>query len=556
MTFVAIDTTVKPYLIKLIIDIVDLNNYDEIWVIVLIYAILQLGAVFAWSFYDLFASKIYFPMNAYITKILLGKLNIYSYKFFQERLAGSISSKLSDVANLAPKMLGFILNDFFRTSILLLVSIFFLSTVHYGFVIAILIWISLYAATGYIKMSNAVMLSNLKAESNSRIWGSIVDYIANMFSVKLFSSYSYENNRLTNKLTEFLSRTKTRDLYLRSYFMTQGCFFSIYIISCLCGMIYLKKHNLITTGDFALVFMLNFEIINRLIEITIIVKDFITNLGEVDQALTMLEDSPDIQDSDAAKDLVVNGGKIIFDSIKFNYKGTEELFHNKSVTIESAQKIGLVGYSGSGKSSFVNLILRLHDVTDGSILIDNQDIRDVTQDSLRMNISLIPQDPTLFHRSLRENIRYGKFDATEEEIILASKQAHAHEFIIKLPAGYESLVGERGVKLSGGQRQRIAIARAFLKNAPILILDEATSQLDSVTEKLIQESLAKLIKDKTTIVIAHRLSTLLDMDRILVFDQGKIVEDGAHEDLLKKNGLYRTLWEAQIEGIIPDNKEK
>jgi len=192
-------------------------------------------------------------------------------------------------------------------------------------------------------------------------------------------------------------------------------------------------------------------------------------------------------------------------------------------------------------------------VTDGHILIDNQDIRDVTQDSLHSNIAMIPQDPSLFHRSLLENIQYGAVDSSYKDVISAAKRAFAHDFITQLPEGYNTLVGERGVKLSGGQRQRIAIARAILKNAPILILDEATSQLDSITESQIQESLWELMQDKTTIVIAHRLSTLLDMDRILVFDKGKIVEDGTHKKLLSNNGLYKTLWDAQIGGFLPNN---
>jgi ATP-binding cassette subfamily B protein len=223
-----------------------------------------------------------------------------------------------------------------------------------------------------------------------------------------------------------------------------------------------------------------------------------------------------------------------------------------SVTIPAGQKVGLVGYSGNGKTTFANLILRLFDVTSGRILIDGQDIREVTQESLRAQISLIPQDPFLFHRTLLENIRYGRLDASEQDIITAAQKAHAHEFIAKLPQGYESLVGERGVKLSGGQRQRIAIARAILKNAPILILDEATSQLDSITESKIQDSLWQLMQDKTAIVIAHRLSTLLHMDRILVFGQGKIIEDGTHQDLLAKQGVYKTLWDMQVGGFLPD----
>ena len=245
---------------------------------------------------------------------------------------------------------------------------------------------------------------------------------------------------------------------------------------------------------------------------------------------------------------------IVFDAVKFHYPETESLFNNKSVIIKAGEKVGLVGYSGSGKSTFVNLILRLYDVTGGNIFIDKQNIKDVNQNSLRQNIAIIPQDPYLFHRNLIENIRYGKITASDEEVIKAAKSAHADEFIRKLSKGYKSMVGERGIKLSGGQRQRIAIARAILKNAPILILDEATSQLDSLTENYIQETLWELMKNKTTIVVAHRLSTLLRMDRILVFEKGKIIQDGNHNTLINTHGLYQTLWNTQINGFLPEKQ--
>jgi ATP-binding cassette subfamily B protein len=434
-------------------------------------------------------------------------------------------------------------------------SVFLLAKVHYGFAIAMIGWLSIFLVTGSIKIREAARLSRLQAEANSQVWGNVVDYIANIFSVKIFNSYPYEKNRLNVQLDDFISKSKSKFLYLRSYFLIQGALFSVYIIFCLCGMIYLSQHNLITPGDFALVFMLNFEIINRLFQATTLMRNFISNLGIVDQALALFEEVPDIQDKPDAKALKIDQGKITFESVKFHYKNTNLLFQNKSVTIEPGQKVGLVGYSGSGKSTFVNLILRLYDVTDGRILIDDQDIRDITQESLHHNIAMIPQDPLLFHRTLLENIRYGRISSTDEEVINAAKKAYAHDFIFKLPETYKSLVGERGVKLSGGQRQRIAIARAILKNAPILILDEATSQLDSLTESDIQESLWKLMQGKTTIVIAHRLSTLLRMDRILVFDQGKIIEDGTHAELLNLGGLYKTLWDAQVGGFLPESSE-
>lgn len=285
------------------------------------------------------------------------------------------------------------------------------------------------------------------------------------------------------------------------------------------------------------------------------VDEFNRAVGKCKQSLDFLITPLEIQDKEDATPLNCNKGEIVFDKVKFHYQGINPLFQNKSITIQSGQKVGLVGFSGSGKSTFVNLILRLYDINEGSIFIDNQNIKNVTQDSLRQNIAMIPQDPTLFHRSIMENIAYGKIDATDLEVIEAARKAHADDFINKLPLKYASLVGERGVKLSGGQRQRISIARAILKDAPILILDEATSQLDSIIENYIQESLFKLMENKTTLVIAHRLSTLLHMDRILVFDQGKIIQDGSHHELLIQDGLYKTMWNAQVGGFLPERKD-
>ena len=249
----------------------------------------------------------------------------------------------------------------------------------------------------------------------------------------------------------------------------------------------------------------------------------------------------------------IERGRIEFRDVSFAYAAEQPIFQHLNVTIPAGQRVGLVGFSGSGKSSFVSLILRLYDPQSGRILIDGQDIRAMTQDSLHSQLSLIPQDPNLFHRSLLENIRYGRLEATDEEVVDAARKAHAHEFIMKIKEQYASLVGERGVKLSGGQRQRIAIARVVVKNAPILILDEATSSLDSITEQAIQETLNDVMQDKTVIVVAHRLSTIAHLDRILVFDQGRIVEDGTHEELLAQGGGYHQLWSRQAGGFVLDD---
>jgi len=262
---------------------------------------------------------------------------------------------------------------------------------------------------------------------------------------------------------------------------------------------------------------------------------------------------PTILDATNATDLEITKGDVAIDTVSFAHQDNKKkLFDNFSLNVPAGQRVGLVGHSGAGKSTLVSLLMRFADVNHGSISIDGQNIRDVTQESLHQSVAYVPQEPLLFHRSLRENIAYGKPSATDDEIINAARQANAFEFISQLPEGLDTLVGERGVKLSGGQRQRIAIARAILKDAPILILDEATSALDSESEKLIQDSLATLMKGRTSIVIAHRLSTIAKLDRIVVLDQGAVAEDGNHNELLQKKGIYATLWNHQSGGFIEE----
>jgi len=316
------------------------------------------------------------------------------------------------------------------------------------------------------------------------------------------------------------------------------------------------SNNFVTIGDFTFVISLSISILWNLWFLASQFVSFSEQVGLCKQALSIISQPHEIIDAQNAKPLVVSTGKIQFHDVTFHYGEGAHLFRNKNIVIEGGQKVGLVGFTGSGKSTFVNLILRLFEVESGEITIDSQNVNQVTQQSLREQIALIPQDISLFHRTLMENIRFGNTKATDEEIIEIARKAHCHEFISQLPKGYQSLVGERGIKLSGGQRQRIAIARAMLKNAPILILDEATSSLDAITEKYIHDALNLIMQNKTTIVIAHRLSTLSKMDRILVFDNGEIIEDGTHKELLEKAGHYAKMWEMQAGGFLPEKEKR
>ena len=277
---------------------------------------------------------------------------------------------------------------------------------------------------------------------------------------------------------------------------------------------------------------------------------FTKSYSDMREMVDIFKKIPDVLDPENPEQARIKEGNISIKDISFNYPGGISVFEKFSLDIRSGEKVGLVGHSGSGKSTITKLLMRFVDISSGEILIDGQNIRNITQDDLHKNISYISQEPILFHRSIRENIAYSYPEATEDEIISSAKKAHAHEFITSLPHGYDTMVGERGVKLSGGERQRVAIARAMLKPAPILILDEATSSLDSISESYIQDAFNELMKGKTSIVIAHRLSTVQKMDRIIVLDKGKVIEEGTHKELLAKDGLYADLWNHQTGGFL------
>jgi ATP-binding cassette subfamily B protein len=477
-----------------------------------------------------------------------------SHQFFQDNLSGRISNQITTLADNIERILHRIAADFIRGASLLLVAFISMYSVNPRFFWTLNLWFLVFSTVSMLMSKRLVHLSDIHTESESTISGQLVDSISNTSNVRIFARAIYERLRLDRFLLLTKEKFQSKEIYLLALHSMQGLLIAIMLAFMLYFLIQLRTQDLITLGDFALIIGLSMEVGHMTWYTMSQVDEFNQALGKCKQSLARLIVPLDITDKANAVDLVVRKPEITFSGVRFHYKNTEPLFQNKNVTIEAGQKVGLVGYSGGGKSTFVNLILRLYDVSEGQILIDGQDIRDVKQDSLRSHIAMIPQDPSLFHRSLMENIRYGRVQASEIEVIEASKRAHAHEFIMLLPQGYDSPVGERGVKLSGGQRQRIAIARAILKDAPILILDEATSQLDSVTESDIQESLWELMQGKTTIVIAHRLSTLLHLDRIMVFDQGKIVEDGTHAALLAKNGLYKKLWDTQVGGFLPDGE--
>jgi len=417
-------------------------------------------------------------------------------------------------------------------------------------------WAILFVFLSYIASKGSERYSRKFSESVSKLSGSVSDSVSNVMSTKLFDNIDYEVSHIDQDIKAVVKNDRKLQWYNLKFNFIQGLGGSVLIISMLVALIYGLTQQWVSPGDFALVLTLSITFMWGIHDMGKQMQRFSKVIGTCNQALSIIKQPHEIIDLPQAKPLIVTKGEIEFSDVSFNYENSKPLFKHLDLKINSGEKVGLVGYSGGGKSTFIKLILRLIDIKSGQILIDNQELKTITKGSLRKQIATIPQEAELFHRTIMENIKFARVEASDEEVIEAAKKARCHDFIMDLPEQYQSLVGERGVKLSGGQKQRIAIARAFLKNAPILILDEATSSLDSFTESEIHEALHQVMENKTTIVIAHRLSTLKDMDRILVFVDGEIVEDGDLKTLLKNKNHFYKLWKMQSEGFIPSLLDK
>lgn len=554
----SVNEVIFPYFIKLIVNTIHDFSGDRH----LIYAALTLplvGLMISWLVNE-FAMRtqgivqIYtFPrFRANIRATVFNYIKQHSHDYFSNNFAGSVAKKLAELPNSSQMVMEIICYNF--TSILsaFVIALILMCLTKPLFAGILLLWFCLHMGITFYFLQKGNKLWESHANSATTLSGKVVDILTNMLNVRLFARGKYESLYLK----EF-QQTEIHKAH-EAMWTTEWMRFGQGI--CGLGLIFIIIFTLIkgwiagwvSLGDFTLIGMLSFWLLGMIWYLSYQLTVFVREVGTINEALSLVSVGHDVVDLPNAPALKITKGEIAFKNVSFGYQKNQFIFENFNVLIKAGEKIGLVGFSGAGKSTFVNLILRFYDLNDGSILIDNQNIAEVMQDSLRDQIAMIPQDPGLFHRSLMENIRYGRLTATDEEVYAAAKLAHCEEFIEKLPEKYESLVGERGVKLSGGQRQRISIARAILKNAPILILDEATSSLDSITEKYIQDSLQQLMQQRTTIVVAHRLSTLADMDRILVFHQGKIIEDGNKETLLKMNGHFAKLWNMQTDGFLPE----
>jgi ATP-binding cassette subfamily B protein len=425
-----------------------------------------------------------------------------------------------------------------------------LASVNVTLGIIVFVWTLIFIGVSYYLSLQIHHISEELTEKSTTFVGKLFDSITNILAVRLFGHRKFEIAFLDTSAEEKVEKEKElgwSNIKLNFIMDIMANILIIYLISFL---IFERQYGRVSIGDFTLVFTLALSVIDLVWDVSRHYMRFVEEMGKSTHALKTILIPHAIKDTDNAQPLIIKQGKIEFKNINLALGKKKPLFENFSVTIYAGEKVGIVGPSGSGKTTLLNLIVRLMDVDDGTILIDGQNIKNVTQDSLHQNISFIPQEPMLFHRTILENIRYGRLDASKRDIIQAAKKAFAHDFIQNLPQGYNTLVGERGTTLSGGQRQRLAIARAFLKNSQILILDEATSALDSVTEYYIQKSLESLMEHKTVLSVAHRLSTLMKMDRIIVLDKGVVVEEGRHKSLLRNKGQYYKYWTMQTQKSV------
>lgn len=476
----------------------------------------------------------------------------HSVDYFMNRHSGSLGAKVHDVTSGVAMATWTILFEFLSLVILFTASVITIGMVYMPLAILIGIWGLVYGVIiSSMTIPRAYWIEKV-SKARATITGVIIDAVVNVASLKAFARKEHEKDILCESMDEEERFVVKFGIWGEIIHWTHFTLTFVLIVGSIYYCIQRYDEGFIDLATISYVFTLLFVLSNNARNLTWSLQSFMEYVGQIRDGIRTIMIPHDISDETGEKALDVKAAHVHYKDITFAYEGLKQkvVINDMDLDIKPGMKIGLVGPSGAGKSTMMNLLLRFYEPDKGQVLIDGQDINSVSQDSLRSQIAMIPQDTSLFHRSLMDNIRYGRIDASDDEVMEAAKKAHAHEFISELPEGYDTLVGERGVKLSGGQRQRIAIARAILKDAPILLLDEATSALDSESEKLIQDSLSQLMDGKTVVAIAHRLSTIAHLDRLIVMEQGQIVEDGTHDALVKKKGLYARLWEMQSGGFL------
>lgn len=551
---------VQPYIMSLVLQKISQKAYDahNLWgsfrPYIILYAISTfMSGVAGWRLNVWLIWNLEFNITRDLGKRIFDHLMDMSAGFHANRFAGSLVSQANKLTGAYVRIADATVFSLYTLAIAMVATIVILAPRVPLYAVTLIV-LSVIYIVGTIYFSKPVRDANtLEAQAQSEQTGFLADSISNVTAVKSFAAADYEKQRYWDVLShtrnmglKSMHATMVRETY--SSMITSSITVSALLIAIVGAGVF--KVNIATLF---LIVSYTAQIGERLWEFQNVLRQFNRGMGDASDMVKILQIKPGIKDPKHPEPVKIGRGSIAIKNMTFTHsENTDALFKNLSLRVKAGEKVGLVGRSGSGKTTLTKLMLRFSDLDSGTIVIDGQDIRNITQDDLRRRITYVPQEPLLFHRSLSENIAYGGVDVSQQEIEAIAKMAHAHEFIEKLPKGYDTLVGERGVKLSGGQRQRVAIARAMLKNAPILLLDEATSALDSESEELIQDALWKLMEGRTAIVIAHRLSTVQKMDRILVMDNGEIIEEGSHKELIRANGPYADLWNRQSGGFLDE----
>lgn len=517
------------------------------------YVTLQILAVISWRSQAFVAWKYMIMTEQKIMDHIFNHIQSMDNKFHSDRFGGALVSQANKFVSAYDRIMAEYNWSILTGITAYAASLFVLIFVNPLYAGAFVVVSILYCAIVLWRMKLQMPFNRKLATSESQTTARLADTITNIATVRAFAGEAQEAKLFHKQTTEtFTANRKLMSVQLKNEFISHTGVASIAILAFGIGLVSITNLNA-PIGTLFLTLTYTLNLTERLWQFMFVVRNLNKAFGDAADMTETLQLKPSVQDPEHPKSAHIKNGSIAFNDVTFNYSENDEpLFKGLTLRIAPGEQVGLVGHSGGGKSSLARLLSRTMDINAGEILIDNQNIAEIRQRDLRRAIAYVPQDPLLFHRSLMDNIRYGKPDASDDEVIAVAKLAHAHEFITTLPKGYDTMVGERGIKLSGGQRQRIAIARAMLKDAPILVLDEATSALDSESEILIQDALWKLMKGRTAIVIAHRLSTIQRMDRIVVLEHGRIIEQGSHKELLAKNGTYAKLWAHQSGGFIDD----
>jgi ATP-binding cassette subfamily B protein len=486
------------------------------------------------------------------------RLDLFSYlsnqpmRYFADNLAGSLGHRVTGTAGNFGALTNTVIWRIAPPMIDFLGALVIFTLVDWRMALAMGVYVIIVTTALIVFGARGRPLHSAYAERSNAVGGELIDVISNMWAVKAFSAREREWGRLRSHFNDEARAQTVSWMFTEKTRVGYDVILWVMAAAMLAWAVYQWTLRAITPGDVVVVSALTFRILHGSRDVAIALIDLVQQFGYIDDTLRVIGQVPTVTDPDHAPKLARRGGAIEFRSVSFGYNPGRQTLRDFDLYIPPGQKVGIVGPSGAGKSTLVHLMQRLYDVQSGSILIDGQPVGSVTQDSLRAAIAVVPQEITLFHRTVMENIRFGRPEASDEEVIAASIAAHCDEFVRRLPLGYDTPVGERGVKLSGGQRQRIGIARAFLKDAPIIILDEATSALDTESEMKVQHNIVELLRGRTVVAVAHRLSTLVAFERILVVVDGRIVEEGTSAELRARGGVFEKLWRLQTEGVVEE----